>query len=134
MRDGRASVAGDGLGLMSDGDRHTAWMAPTQQNVEEFIADLGATREVRGVTLSLGPFPGGFPRDLSVLTSTDGAQWSDAWHGKGAAPTLQAAIANQRDVPLRLTFSPRTARYVRVRQTGHSSSVWAVAEFRALVN
>ena len=134
MQDGRASVAADGLPLMSDGDLHTAWMAPTQENVEEFIADLGAAREVRGVTLSLGPFPGGFPRDLSVLTSTDGAQWSDAWNGKGAAPSLQAAIANQRDVPLWLTFSPRTARYVRVRQTGHSSSVWAVAEFRALVN
>jgi hypothetical protein len=134
MKNGRASVAADGVPLMSDGDRHTAWMAPTQEHVEEFIADLGAAREVRGVTLSLGPFPGGFPRDLSVLTSADGAQWSEAWSGAGAAPTLQAAIANQREVPLSLTFSPRTARYVRVRQTGHSSSVWAVAEFRALVN
>ena len=134
MRSGRASVADDRLALMSDGDRHTAWMAPTQEHNEEFIADLGEPRDVRGVELSLGAFPGGFPRTLSVLTSIDGAQWSDAWGGNGAAPSLQGAIANQRDVPVSLTFNPRIARYVRVRQIGHSSSVWAVAEFRALVN
>jgi hypothetical protein len=134
MQSGRASVAGDRVTLMSDGDRHTAWMTPTQQGGEEFVADLGAPREVRGVTLGLGAFPGGFPRHLTVLTSSDGAHWSDAWSGNVAAPSLQAALADQRDVPVDIPFSPRPARYVRVRQTGQSPSVWAVAEFRVLVN
>ena len=133
MEAGRASVADDQLGLVSDGDRHTAWMTPTQQRLEEFIADLGRPREVRGVILAMGAFPGGFPRSLAVQTSADGTEWLDAWSGDVAAPSLQAAIADQRDVPITLPFNPRSARYVRVRQVGRSSSVWAVAEFRALV-
>jgi hypothetical protein len=72
---------------------------------------------------------------LSVLTSTDGVEWSEVWSGNGAAPSLSAAIANQRDVPIHLSFDSRSARFVRVRQVDQSSSsVWAVAEFRALVN
>ena len=133
MEAGHASVADDRLALMSDGDRHTAWMTPTQQRLEGFVADLGRPREVRGVVLSMGAFPGGFPRNLSVVTSTDGSEWSDAWSGDVAAPSLQAAVADQRDVPISLPFDLRTARYIRVRQLGWSSSVWAVAEFRALV-
>ena len=135
MQKGRASVADDDLMLMSDGDRHTAWMTTTQEKIEEFVADLGTTHEVRGVALALGAFPGWFPRSVSVLTSMDGSQWADAWSGHGAAASLRAAIANQRDVPINLSFHPRSARYVRIRQLDQSSSsVWAVAEFRVLVD
>jgi hypothetical protein len=135
MRSARASVADDDMSLMSDGDRHTAWMTTTQEEPDEFIADLGAPHDVRGVALGLGAFPGGFPRRLSVLTSTDGVEWSEVWSGSGAAPSMSAAIANQRDVPIHLSFDPRRARYIRVRQVDQSSSsVWAVAEFRAFVN
>lgn len=135
MQSGRASVADDSVTLMSDGDLHTAWMTTTQEDLDEFIADLGAPHQVRGVALSLGPFPGKFPRRVSVLTSTNGVEWSEVWNGSGAAPSLSAAIANQRDVPIQLSFDPHSTRFVRVRQVDQSSSsVWAVAEFRALVN
>ena len=130
---GRASLADDQLALISDGDRQTGWLTPTQQGSEEFIADLGRSHPVSGIVLSLGAWPGGFPRTLSVLTSVNDAEWEEAWSGDVAALALQSAIADQRAVAITLPFNERDARYVRVRQVGWSSIPWAVAEFRALV-
>jgi hypothetical protein len=134
MEAGQASVDADRLELVSDDDRLTRWMTPTQQGVEAFTADLGQLRDVRGIVLEMGPWAGAFPRRVSVLTSATGTEWADAWEGDVAALALQAALSNQRDVPIHVPFSPRSARYVRVRQLGWSSLPWAVAEFRVLVD
>jgi hypothetical protein len=133
LEGGRASLAEDQLALMSDADRQTGWLTPTQQGSEEFIADLGRSQAVSGIVLSLGAWPGGFPRTLSVLTSANDADWEEAWSGDIAALALQSAVADQRDVAITLPFRMRHARYIRVRQVGWSSIPWAVAEFRALV-
>jgi hypothetical protein len=133
MESGRASFAGDSVALMSDGDRRTAWVTPTQQGNEEFIADLGRAHQVAGIVFSQGAWPNGFPRTLSVLTSVDDAEWVEAWGGDVASLALHGAVADQGDVAITLRFRERQARYIRVRQVAGSSFPWAVAEFRALV-
>jgi hypothetical protein len=132
IQNGSASIQGDRWSLTTDAVRTTGWLTATQQGVEEFIGDAGNVRQIQGVVLSLGAWPGGFPRALSVLTSADGSQWEDAWNGDVAAIALRAALRDQRDVPIPLTFEARMARYVRLRQTGWSSVPWALAEFRVM--
>jgi hypothetical protein len=133
MQRGSASLDEADLPLLSDGRLDTGWMTPTQEGREQFVADLGAAMDVRGIVLRQGAWPGGFPRALSVRTSVDGANWEEVWQGDVAVLALRAAIANQRDVPIVVSFAVRGARYVQVRQVGWSSVSWAVAEFRAIV-
>lgn len=132
LRTPSASVNGDDVAHIGDGNFTTGWLTPTQQGNEEFLGELGGDHRLRGVYLALGPWAGGFPRQVEVLTSTDGAEWTSAWSGDVTALAVRTAVADQRDVGISLPFEGRVARYVRVRQTGWSSVPWAVAEFRAI--
>jgi hypothetical protein len=129
MQSGQASTGVLSPAELSDGDRATGWLTPSQRGDEAFDADLGAVHHVSGVVLMLGAWPGGFPRALHIQTSTDGSTWQDAWHGDMAAIAVRAAMDDQRDVTIPLSFSPRQGRFVRVRQIGWSALPWAVAEF-----
>ena len=132
MRTGRATVEGTKLPLLADGQRTTGWLSTTQQGTEVIVADLGEAHDLRGLALSLGAWPGGFPRQLHVRTSPDGTEWREAWQGDVAAIAVRAAIANQRDVTLTLPFDARGVRYIELRQVGFSAIPWALAEFGAI--
>ena len=74
-----------GAARMHDGSIETAWTAGSSQVGDEQVTiDLGEPREVGAVTLCLGQFVSGFPRNLAIETSQDGAQWTTAWQGATA--------------------------------------------------
>ena len=124
------------LALMNDGDHWTTWFTPeTQAGGEHFIADVGTVMPIAGVTLSLGRSMTGYPRGLVVEVSADGSSWAETWRGESAAMSVAAAIENPRDITTTFSFASQPARYVRVTQTGQSSThPWAVAEFRVLTD
>jgi hypothetical protein len=122
----------DALGFMSDGNVSTRWVtAGAQQGYERFVADLGRTTELSGISLAHSP-PGTFPRALLVEVSLDGLQWDETWRGEAATLALRAAMARPTDLSMVIPFSARTGRYVRVTQTGVADRPWTVAEFRVL--
>ena len=132
MQSGQASTDVPSLAHLSDGNRTTGWLTPSQRGREEFIADLGTAHHIAGVVLTLGAWPGGFPRQLQIRTSVNGTDWQDAWEGDMTAIAVRAAIDDQRDVAMSLAFAARRARYVRIQQIGWSALPWAVAEFGAI--
>jgi hypothetical protein len=61
----------------------------------------------------------------------DGSSWTTAWEGATALIAYSAALAQPLDVPLRLPFEARPARYVRLRQTAKDDTYyWSIAELR----
>ncbi|KOY54122.1 endo-alpha-N-acetylgalactosaminidase family protein [Streptomyces sp. XY332] len=109
-----------------DGDAstiwHTQWYAATAPMPHEITLDLGASYDVSALhclprqTQSNGRIAG-----YQVFTSTDGVNWGTA----AAAGTFPNTTAQQ-DV----TFTPRTARYVRLKATSEvAGNPWtSVAE------
>jgi hypothetical protein len=123
----------DHLGLMTDGDRLTTWSTlEPQRGDESFTADVGDTLMVEAVTLALGKSFTAFPRTLAVDVSEDGIAWTETWRGDTAERSVAAAIEDPRHVTVRFPFAALPARYVRVRQLGHSTQPWAVSEFRVI--
>jgi hypothetical protein len=113
-----------------DGDLGTTWHTRAAQGGNEWIVvELAESRSVGALTLSLGRFAEGFPRELVVETSTDRARWSTVWHGRTAALALAAALDDPRAVPLVVPLEGAAGRFLRLRQVGHDDrSGWIVAE------
>jgi beta-glucosidase len=57
-----------------------------------------------------------YARGYRIDVSPDGSAWTTAATGAGAAALVTA------------TFGSRTARYLRITQTGSASSWWSIAE------
>ena len=130
LRTVQASPSSATADSMHDGSIETAWTAGSSQVGDEQVTiDLGEPREVGAVTLCLGQFVSGFPRNLAIETSPDGAQWTPAWQGATAAASIRAGLADPRTVPLRLEIEPVATRFVRLRQTGSAPGFpWWIAE------
>jgi hypothetical protein len=119
---------------MSDGNVWTQWSTPgRQQGHERFVADLGASHELSGIMLAHRS-PGTFPRALLIEVSADGLNWDEVWRGETSTRALEAAIARPGDLMMRIPFSARAGRYVRVTQTGVANWPWSVAEFRVVTS
>jgi hypothetical protein len=78
--------------------------------------------------MALGSYGFGFPRELIAETSADGERWQAAWTGSPAALVLRAALESPRETRVRLAFTAREARYVRLRQVGRGDRYWSIAE------
>ncbi|MFI5999597.1 endo-alpha-N-acetylgalactosaminidase family protein [Streptomyces sp. NPDC051366] len=109
-----------------DGDTstiwHTQWYAATAPMPHEITLDLGASYDVSALhCLPRQAQSNGRIADYQVFTSTDGVNWGTA----AAAGTFPNTTARQ-DV----TFTPRTARYVRLKATSEvAGNPWSsVAE------
>src|SRR4029077_11819284 len=76
-----ASVANTKLALALDGDPETRWDSGPQRGLEVVTVDLGSTRTVDGLTMTIGPHLLDFPRVLAIDTSVDGTTWSKQWQG-----------------------------------------------------
>jgi hypothetical protein len=132
--DATSHAAADTLPRLFDGDYQTVWVSGTPQKGDEFVAVL--LREARmtsGVRLALGGYLSEFPRRIAIDVSADGKEWVEAWTGDGAVTAVEAAFHDPKHVEMVIAFAPRLAQHVRVRQTGQSSDVWALAELRVLV-
>jgi len=67
-----------------------------------------------------------------VETSLDGETWDPARTGDVITATIEGALADPLRAPATLPFTPRRARYVRLRQTEKDTVVWALPELAIL--
>jgi hypothetical protein len=119
---------------LSDGSVESAWGSGAAQSGDEVITiELAAPQRVRAIVFRMGGFAFGYPRELTVEASPDGAAWSSVWSGSTAIPALHAALADPADVPLTISFAPAPARYLRLRQTGREPGIpWWIGELQVL--
>jgi len=117
-----------------DGTLDTRWVCGPQRGTEWFQADLGAAADhVTAVRYLLGDSYREFPRALVIETSLDGQAWEAAWDGDVVALTIEGSLKEPLTAPATIPFSPRRARYVRLRQTGKDGEVhWALPELAIL--
>ena len=115
--------------LMTDGDLRTRWICGVQSPDQMLIADLGTAAQVGMIVHALGAAGGEFPRHLVIDTSEDGSTWIPAWDGSPAVAVLHAATAKPLEIRAVIEFTPRTARYVRLRQLSREGTyAWSLAE------
>lgn len=115
---------------MTDGNLHSRWFSKgPQQGSEQVVVDLGSTKAVSAIELSLGEYEFDHPRELIVEVSPDGAEWTQAWRGFGDALVLAGAFREPTRLPMLIDLGDRTARYLRLRQIGrHRTVSWSIAE------
>ena len=124
-----ASCGEESLAMTRDGDPGTRWHCGPQTRDQEVRVDLGAAAPVGAVVAALGAFPNDFPRHLVVETSMDGMAWQPAWGGPVEPAAVVATFRDPKQIPLSVSFQPRAARYVRLRNTGrHDTWYWSIAE------
>jgi hypothetical protein len=125
-----ASCSPEGLVFATDDDIDTRWVCGIQNAAHQVTFDLGVATVAGAIVHALGTAGADFPRHLVVETSLDGQQWETAWQGSPAAAVLRAAMAAPRATRAVFSFTPRPARYVRLRQTSrHAINYWSIAEF-----
>ncbi|HEY2674281.1 MAG TPA: discoidin domain-containing protein, partial [Rugosimonospora sp.] len=82
--------------------------------------DMGTSHTIDQITMDSAASTGDYAHGYQVSLSTDGTTWgSPVATGTGTAALLT--------VP----FPATNARYIRVTQTGTSTSWWSIAEFNA---
>jgi F5/8 type C domain-containing protein len=124
-----ASCSAAVVSKVIDRDPVSRWYCGTQNGEEALTADLGEAMTVGAVRHGLGPYAADFPRELVIDTSIDGASWQPAWRGNVVARVIFAAFEEPRWPVMVLSFAPRSARYVRLRQVAQDRQVyWSVAE------
>jgi hypothetical protein len=116
--------------VMIDGRLETEWEDGPQRPGLWVAIDVGAMREIGGVTESLGEYARDFSRRQAVDVSPDGEHWQEVWEGTTAAQAFLAAVRNEREAAIRIAFAPVKARFVRLRQIAKHRNLWRVAELR----
>ena len=115
--------------LMLDNDVNTGWADLPDTPDAWVIADLGAERELGGITEVVGDYPRDFPRRLVVEVSNDREVWTTAWAGPTDAHAFLAFIREPRNASLHITFPSVRGRYVRLRET-ETPTNWRIQELR----
>lgn len=113
-----ASMAGSPPASAIDGNFGTRWTSDaSQQGKEWFLIDLGASTLVSELWLTSRMSPDYFPAQYNVEISADNQTFASAATGAG-----QTIIT-------KIKFTQRSARYVRIRQTGTTmGAYWAIDE------
>jgi hypothetical protein len=124
-----ASCATGLLRFVNDGDPATRWQCGPQMPGQTLTADLGRVVQIGTVVPGLGVFWTDQPRHLLMETSVDGSRWELAWDGDVRVEEIEAEMRWPQNIRLTLPFSPRAARYVRLRQMGRDDAFyWSIAE------
>jgi hypothetical protein len=130
IHEANAAGAPIDLGAITDGDPLSKWdSGSSQHGAESVTMDLGSIHSVDGLTLTIGPYLGDYPRSLTIETAAEGAEWSLCWSGHGSNQAVAAALREPHTVPLTFVFAPARARWVRLRQTGTDQHFhWSIAD------
>ncbi|MFC8720580.1 discoidin domain-containing protein [Kitasatospora sp. NPDC057198] len=106
---------------MLDGSAASRWSTGTPMAAGQSVTiDTGAVRPLARITMDSGGSANDYARGYQVYLSTDGTSWGSpvaTGTGTGALVTVD--------------FPARSARYVKVVQTGTSTSWWSITEFNA---
>jgi hypothetical protein len=79
-----------------------------------FEIDLGNIRAITGLVLDSNQSPQDYPRGYAVLVSQDYENWQEV------------ASQAENDRSIDIDFQPRSARYIRVVQTGRTHWWWSI--------
>jgi hypothetical protein len=115
-----STSGGDVASRAIDGNITTRWSTGVRQtNGQWFQVDMGASQIFSQITLDAGTSVGDHPRAYEVFASDDPALWGPPI-AKGTGSSAIVIIA----------FAPKTARFIRIVQTGSSgSNWWSIHEF-----
>ncbi len=103
----------DNLLQALDNRPDTRWSSRAlQQPGMWFEIDLNKLRSVSGLALDTAGSPNDYPRGYVVSLSTDGQQW------------VEVARNDRNDRALDIKFTPRSARFIRIEQTGRADRWW----------
>ena len=112
-----------------DGNLESVWACP-QTHDATLTIDLGQVDPVGAVVTDMGRYAVDYAHALTVDTSVDAGRWDAAWSGSALGPTVWSAIEQPKLLPVTISFRPRQARFIRLRQTGRDLHVWAIAELQ----
>lgn len=112
-----ASVNGSTAASAIDGDNSTTWNTGTdQQSGQWFQIDMGSAHLFNRIYVDAGTSPQDYPEAYQVLVSNDGTNWKNVASGSGSETNTV------------IRFTPQTAQYIRIEQTGSRSNWWSIAE------
>ncbi|WP_405770740.1 discoidin domain-containing protein [Streptomyces sp. NBC_00080] len=113
-----SSASGTTPSAALDGDSGTRWSTgAAQSNSQWYQVDFGRAQTFDQVVLDAGSASSGdYPRGYEIQVSDDGSTWTTAATGTG---TGWVTLAD---------FPAQTARYLKIVQTGTSSTWWSVNE------
>ena len=127
----KATVNSDHVALAMDGREDTRWSSGPQNGTEVVTIDLGSTRFIDGLSMTIGPYASDYPRTLVIESSDDGYTWTPRWQGSSAAAAFAAAVRHPRERPLMFALPHLPARWLRLRQLGQDSvSCWSIFELQ----
>lgn len=107
----------DNLLQAIDGRLDTRWSSwALQRPGMWFEIDLNQTRIISGLTLDNAASPYDYPRGYVVFVSTDRRQWQEV------------ARKDNNNRALDIDFTPRSARYIRIEQSGSANVWWSIYE------
>ena len=96
-----------------DNNPNTRWSTRTlQQPGQWFELDMNTTRTIKRLVLDNAASPSDYPRGYIVRLSQDQRNWTEV------------ARNDRNSGPLNITFTPRSARFIRIEQTGSADRWW----------
>ncbi|WP_246362135.1 family 16 glycosylhydrolase [Paenibacillus alba] len=104
---------------MLDGNTNSRWTTGTDMVPGQyFIVDMNASKTFNKLTIDCTGNNNDYARGYQVFVSSDGTNWGSAIaSGTGTAPLIT------------VNFASKTARYIKVVQTGTGTNWWSVREF-----
>ncbi len=115
-----STTGGDSPGNTLDGNLTTRWSTGASQvNGQWFQVDLGSVNAFNKIVLNCVNSANDYPRGYQIYVSNDGVNWGSSI----ATNTGTSGITT-------ITFSPQSARYIRIIQTGSApGTFWSIDEF-----
>ena len=111
-----SSASSDSPANALDGNDSTRWSTgASQSNGQWFRVDMGQVNTISSITFDGGTSGDDYPRAYQVLLSADGVNFTEVGSGTGSQFFT---------VP----FSPQSARYIEIQQTGAAGSWWSLHE------
>jgi beta-glucosidase len=109
---------------MLDGNTATRWSTGTPMaNGQSITLDMGSAQNIDQIVMDSAGSTNDYAHGYQVFTSTDGTNFGTAV-ATGAGTAAKVTV----------TFPATTARYVKVVQTGTSTSWWSIAELNVYTN
>ncbi|MDT3427150.1 hypothetical protein J2Z22_002686 [Paenibacillus forsythiae] len=104
---------------MIDGDPSTRWDTGVNMTSGEAVQiDMGSSHRIEAVQMDTARSPYDYPRGYAIYVSEDGGNWELVASGRG-----------KKDVDMH-PFPERTARYIKIVQTGAGGNYWSIHELQ----
>ncbi|HZG76130.1 MAG TPA: discoidin domain-containing protein, partial [Paenibacillus sp.] len=114
-----STAPGESTANAIDASMSTRWSTGAAQSNGQYIQlDFGKNQPFHRVMVDAGSNTNDYMRGYRIEVSQDGANWTTVASGTNSQPAFVATFANQ------------YARYVKIVQTGSSSSWWSVADLQ----